>query len=65
MQMRRFTRLTNGFNKKLENHQAAEALWIAFYNLRRVTRNIALHASDGAWRGRSYLDDCGAFAGCA
>src|SRR6202167_3458753 len=28
-------------------------------------RNAALYARDGAWRERSYLDDCGACAGCA
>jgi hypothetical protein len=33
MQMRRFTRLTNAYSKKLENRRAAVALWIAFYNL--------------------------------
>jgi hypothetical protein len=40
MQMRRFTRLTNGFSKKLENHQAAVALWVAFYNLCRVHETL-------------------------
>jgi hypothetical protein len=55
MQMRRFTRLTNGFSKKLENHQAAVALWIAFYNLCRVhdtlrcTPAMALGVSDHIW----------------
>jgi hypothetical protein len=36
MQIRRFTRLTNGFSKKWENHQAALALFFAFYNFCRV-----------------------------
>ena len=36
MQMRRFTRLTNGFSKKWENHWAALCLWFAYYNFCRV-----------------------------
>ena len=32
MSMRRFTRLTNGFSKKLENLKAAVAIHIAAYN---------------------------------
>jgi len=36
MSMRRFTRLTNGFSKKLENLQAAIALHFAYYNFCRV-----------------------------
>jgi IS1 family transposase/transposase-like protein len=32
MGVRRFTRLTNGFSKKWENHWAAVALWFTFYN---------------------------------
>jgi hypothetical protein len=55
MQMRRFTRLTNGFSKKLENHKAAVALWIAFYNLCRIhdtlrcTPAMALGVTDHIW----------------
>jgi hypothetical protein len=55
MQMRRFTRLTNGFSKRLENHQVAVALWIAFYNLCRVhetlryTPAMALGVTDHMW----------------
>ncbi len=55
MQMRRFTRLTNGFSKKLENHRAAVALWICFYNLCRVhetlrmTPAMALGVTDHIW----------------
>jgi len=35
MQIRRLTRLTNAFSKKLENHRAAVALHFAHYNLCR------------------------------
>jgi hypothetical protein len=36
MGQRRFRRLTNGFPKKLDNHVAAVALYVAHYNLCRV-----------------------------
>jgi hypothetical protein len=36
MQQRRFTRLTNAFSKKLENHVGAVALYVAHYNFFRV-----------------------------
>ncbi|MFK4533745.1 IS1 family transposase [Bradyrhizobium ottawaense] len=36
MASRRFTRLTNGFSKKLDNHVAAVALYVAHYNLCRI-----------------------------
>ena len=36
MTLRRLTRLTNGHSKKWENHQAALALYFAYYNLCRV-----------------------------
>lgn len=42
MQSRRLTRLTNGFSKKLENHCAAIALYIAHYNLCRVHETIRM-----------------------
>jgi IS1 family transposase len=35
MSMRRFTRLTNGFSKKLENHAAQVAIYVLDYNFRR------------------------------
>ena len=35
MASRRFTRLTNGFSKKLDNHAAAVGLYVAHYNLCR------------------------------
>jgi IS1 family transposase len=40
MQMRRFTRLTNGFSKKLANLKAALALHFAWYNFVRVHRTL-------------------------
>lgn len=40
MSMRRFTRLTNGFSKKLENHQAAVALHFAYYNFVRIHQTL-------------------------
>ena len=36
MSMRRFTRLTNGFSKKLENHGHAVALYFMHYNFCRI-----------------------------
>ena len=36
MQIRRFTRLTNAFSKKWDNHYAALALYFAYYNFCRV-----------------------------
>ena len=40
MSMRRFTRLTNGFSKKLENHAAAVALRYMHYNFTRVHKTL-------------------------
>jgi IS1 family transposase len=55
MQQRRFTRLTNAFSKKLENHEAAVALYVAHYNLcrvhetLRVTPAMQLGVTDHIW----------------
>lgn len=40
--MRRFTRLSLGFSKKLENLAAAIALHVAFYNFSRVRRTLRM-----------------------
>ena len=40
MQMRRFTRLTNAFLKKIENHEAAIALHYMHYNFARVHQTL-------------------------
>jgi hypothetical protein len=42
MQQRRFTRLTNAFSKKLENHVAAVALYVAHYNFCRVHETLRI-----------------------
>lgn len=55
MSMRRFTRLTNAFSKKLENLQAAVALHFAHYNLvrlhksLRITPAMAAGVTDRVW----------------
>ena len=48
--MKRFTRLSLGFSKKLENLAAAVALHVAHYNFCRV-HGIAQenHSRDGRW----------------
>jgi hypothetical protein len=40
MQMRRFTRLTNGFSKKWENHAHAVALHYMHYNFCRIHQSL-------------------------
>lgn len=40
MQMRRFTRLTNAFSKKVENHEASIALHFMQYNFCRVHQTL-------------------------
>lgn len=40
MSMRRFTRLTNAFSKKLDNHIHALALYFAFYNFCRIRKSL-------------------------
>ncbi len=55
MQMRRFTRLTNAFSKKLENHEHAIALHFMHYNFcrihqtLRVTPAMAAGLTDHVW----------------
>ena len=55
MSMRRFTRLTNAFSKKIENHAAAVALHFIHYNFARVHKTLritpamAAGISDHVW----------------
>src|SRR5438477_1415820 len=56
MSMRRFTRLTNAFSKKVENHCHALALYFVFYNfvrshkaLGKLTPAMAAGVTDRTW----------------
>ncbi len=55
MSMRRFTRLTNAFSKKVENLAAAVSLHFAYYNFCRVhktlgtTPAVAAGIADHVW----------------
>ena len=40
MHMRRFTRLTNAFSKKVENHFYALAIYFVFYNFVRIRKTL-------------------------
>jgi hypothetical protein len=66
MQQRRFTRLTNGFSKKLENHVASVGLYVAHYNFcrvhealgRRQTPAMALGLTDHVWTIGELMQAC-------
>ena len=55
MSIRRFTRLTNGFSKKLENHSHSIALHYMHYNFGRIHKSLrvtpamAAGVSDHVW----------------
>jgi IS1 transposase len=55
MHMRRYTRLTNAFSKKLENHAHAVALFMVYYNFcklhkaHRLTPAMAAGVTDRLW----------------
>ena len=40
MSIRRFTRLTNAFSKKLDNHAASVALHYMYYNVARIHQTL-------------------------
>jgi len=46
--MRRFTRLTNAFSKKLENLKAAVALHFCHYNFVRIHSTLRMTPTMGA-----------------
>ncbi len=62
MHMRRFTRLTNGLSKKLENHIHALAIYFMYYNFGRihqslrVTPAMAAGVSDHVWELREIVE---------
>jgi hypothetical protein len=55
MHMRRFTRLTNAFSKKIENHACAVSLHATYYNFvrihqkLRITPAMAAEVTDRIW----------------
>jgi hypothetical protein len=62
MHIRRLTRLTNAFSKKLENFKAAVALHFAYYNFvkihtsPRVTPAMAVGVSSRLWNVGDLVD---------
>jgi IS1 family transposase len=56
MSMRRFTRLTNAFSKKIENHAAVVALHYLYYNFARVHQTLRVTPRDGSGDLGSRLD---------
>jgi len=48
MNIHRFTRLTNAFSKKIENHAAAVAIWLMYYSFCRV--HSTLRVAPGRWK---------------
>ena len=65
--MRRFTRLTNAFSKKIENHACAVALHSMYYNFVRlhqtlkVTPAMAAGVTDRLWEMVDVVDVLDAF----
>jgi transposase-like protein/IS1 family transposase len=62
MGQRRFTRLTNAYSKKWENHWAATILWYTWYNFGRVHQSLRVTPAmesgiaDHAWSIREILE---------
>lgn len=67
MQLRRFTRLTNGFSRKFENHEAALGLFFAFYNFCQVhgtlgtTPAVAAGLTDRRWTVEELIEESKGF----
>jgi hypothetical protein len=62
MQNRRFTRLTNGFSKKFENHRHMLAITMVYYNFCRKHRSLggktpamAAHMTEYVWTASDLL----------
>ena len=62
MGTRRYTRLTDAFSRKFENHWAATILWYCWYNFGRVHKSLRMTAamaagiSDHIWTVREMLE---------
>lgn len=53
MGMRRFTRLTNAFSKKVENHAHAVSLHFFYYNFCRFHESLRIKNADGTYTRRT------------
>jgi hypothetical protein len=53
--MRRYTRLSNGFSRKIQNHAAAVALDYFAYNFIKIQFAVG-DSGDGRWRYGSPLE---------
>ncbi len=68
MSMRRFTRLTNGFSKSLQNHRCMVALFYAYYNwcrvhqTLRVTPAIEAGLTDHVWSPEELVESLMSYA---
>ena len=56
MSMRRFTRLTDAFSKKLENHCHALALYFTYYNFIRIHKSLSVTPAMEAGIANSPMD---------
>jgi IS1 family transposase len=69
MHMRRFTRLTNAFSKKVENHACAVALHATYYNFVRIHQTLkvtpatAASVTDRLWEMSDLVDVIEAWEG--
>jgi hypothetical protein len=59
MSMRRFTRLTNGFSKKVENHAYSVAIHYMHLQFLPHSPDLARYTCDGSRNHRSCVDDRG------
>ena len=67
MGMRRFTRLTNAFSKKIQNHAAMVAIYAVHYNFARIktlriTPAMACGLSDHVWSLEEIVMMAGSYA---
>jgi hypothetical protein len=71
MGLRRFTRLTNGFSRKWENHEAALGLFFTYRNFvqrrgtLKTTPAVAAGLADRQWTVRELIENTASYAEAA